>query len=253
MHVRKLGITRSGAYRIGAQRRAAVAGYEKQLLAQAQQSLNTLQAAQRHAHYRQLRSALSQGQALDKRWLSDSKLALAAEQLLVRLEVTANIDSPSSDASLRMQEQVTMLDEKHQGVAYSLDDLLIAWLNAVGVNEQHQCLGEQQQLNRIVSVLEAVESMKKFLIVAVWLLSLAGVRRTPLCRFIRSVQRMEQSLQSNSERLQGEVELMGMPMRMQVNDVGVDIGPKQHPDSVQLSVDNTVFVQALALCSCAVR
>ena len=131
---------------------------KKQLLAQAQQSLHTLQAAQRHAHYRQLRSALSQGQALDKRWLSDSKLALAAEQLLVRLEVTANIDSPSSDASLRMQEQVTMLDEKHQGVAYSLDDLLIAWLNAVGVNEQHQCLGEQQQLNRIVSVLEAVES-----------------------------------------------------------------------------------------------
>ncbi|WP_151172908.1 DUF1439 domain-containing protein [Pseudoalteromonas ruthenica] len=90
--------------------------------------------------------------------------------------------------------------------------------------------------------------MKRFLIVAVWLLSLAGcASHAPVSVYSLSATQLEQNLQSNSERLQGEVELMGMPMRMQVNDVGVDIGPKQHPDSVQLSVDNTVFVQALAL------
>lgn len=71
----------------------------------------TQQAAK--ADFNALFSALENQDAIPALWKVNTTSHLSAAQLLIRMEILANIDSPAG--SERMAEQVAMLDDKHRG------------------------------------------------------------------------------------------------------------------------------------------
>ncbi|MFU2509295.1 DUF349 domain-containing protein [Pseudoalteromonas sp. ASV78] len=71
----------------------------------------TEQAAQ--ADFAALFSALQSQQAIPAQWQSSVDTQLSVAQLLVRMEILANVSSPEGIS--RMAEQVAMLDDKHRG------------------------------------------------------------------------------------------------------------------------------------------
>ncbi|NOU50965.1 DUF349 domain-containing protein [Pseudoalteromonas sp. JBTF-M23] len=81
--------------------------------------------------YDDLIAALEQETALPSLWLQGSKTTkLSAHQLLLRLEIIADIDTPDVDKSQRMVEQVALLDAKLQGEQVSFDQCLTEYLSA---------------------------------------------------------------------------------------------------------------------------
>jgi hypothetical protein len=75
-------------------------------------------------------NALQSGKALPEQWISSHSHRLDAEQLILRLEILGNIDSPEELKANRMQEQVALLDDKLQGNLETFEQYLIAYLNA---------------------------------------------------------------------------------------------------------------------------
>ncbi|MFY8275157.1 DUF349 domain-containing protein [Pseudoalteromonas sp. SSDWG2] len=131
-----------------------LADRKSQLFAQINEHIAKLQRTQQVQHWLALKDALSNQQPIDKQWLSDNHIDLSASQLLIRLEILANIDSPSHEAQLRMQEQVNMLDDKHHGVIYSNEDLLRAWLQCQ-IDGEGIC-SAPEQCQRVIRVIETV-------------------------------------------------------------------------------------------------
>ncbi|WP_105189525.1 MULTISPECIES: DUF1439 domain-containing protein [unclassified Pseudoalteromonas] len=69
----------------------------------------------------------------------------------------------------------------------------------------------------------------------------------PLSVFSLTSGELEQSLLQQSDRYGANATVMGVPMELTVNDIGVQIGPEQSPNGIELALDNTVMMQALAL------
>ncbi|MBE0367567.1 DUF349 domain-containing protein [Pseudoalteromonas aurantia] len=93
-----------------------------------------------------LLSALEQGTEIPSQWSSTHKHILSAEQLLLRLEILSNIDSPTEQKSQRMREQVALLDDKLQGNLESFEQYLTAYVNGAV---------ETLNVERLASVLKA--------------------------------------------------------------------------------------------------
>ena len=93
-----------------------------------------------------LLAALEQGTELPSQWQSTQQHRLTAEQLILRLEILSNIESPSEQKARRMQEQVALLDDKLQGNLETLEQYLIAYLNVSG---------ELRDVTRLAQVLNA--------------------------------------------------------------------------------------------------
>ncbi|MGS0536029.1 DUF349 domain-containing protein [Pseudoalteromonas sp. SaAl2] len=74
-------------------------------------ALLTEQAAK--ADFAALFSALENQQPIPAQWQGNASTALSVAQLLIRMEILANVASPAG--SERMAEQVAMLDDKHRG------------------------------------------------------------------------------------------------------------------------------------------
>ncbi|WP_105213519.1 DUF349 domain-containing protein [Pseudoalteromonas sp. T1lg22] len=134
-------------------------GQRQQLAARIEAALNAKEQALQTRHFQELRTALAEQQAVPADWLSGTRVDLTAEQLVLRLEITNNLASPESLSTQRMQEQVSMLDNKHHGVEHTSEELLLAWLAGVGVNEQGICQGEQAEIERLVVVLDKMVSV----------------------------------------------------------------------------------------------
>ncbi|MFY8275156.1 DUF1439 domain-containing protein [Pseudoalteromonas sp. SSDWG2] len=69
----------------------------------------------------------------------------------------------------------------------------------------------------------------------------------PFSVYSLSSAQLEQSLLKQSQRYSASGSVMGMPMELQVNDIGVVIGGTQAPQGVELALDNTVMMKALAI------
>ncbi len=65
------------------------------------------------ADFAALFSALENQQPIPAQWQGNASTALSVAQLLIRMEILANVASPAG--SERMAEQVAMLDDKHRG------------------------------------------------------------------------------------------------------------------------------------------
>ncbi|WP_462158174.1 DUF349 domain-containing protein [Pseudoalteromonas sp. GB56] len=128
------------------------------LIADVQNSIEKLTKAAQSEHLVKLQTSLREDAAVNHLWLSNTQLGLSAEQLVVRLEIAENVDSPASDAQLRMQEQVTMLDEKHHGVTHSTEVLLKAWLQQSIVADGKVDGEYAGQCQRVIAVLEKMVS-----------------------------------------------------------------------------------------------
>jgi len=70
-------------------------------------------------------------------WLKTVKgITLTRAQLTVRMEILAQIETPASDAKLKMDEQIAMLSEKMLGEHNKLNDLLEQWINVSDFTKQ---------------------------------------------------------------------------------------------------------------------
>ncbi|MEO2281865.1 DUF349 domain-containing protein [Pseudoalteromonas pernae] len=129
------------------------------LRVQVRNTIEKLTKAAQNEHLISLKKSLQEQTAVDHLWLSNTQLGLSAEQLVVRIEISESVDSPASDAQLRMQEQVTMLDEKHHGVIHSTDALLKAWLAQSTDAEGNVSDEYATQCQRIIAVLDKMVSL----------------------------------------------------------------------------------------------
>ncbi|MEM5552665.1 DUF349 domain-containing protein [Pseudoalteromonas neustonica] len=85
----------------------------KKLLANIDGKLAILTEQAAKADFSALFTALENQQVIPAQWQGNADTHLTAAQLLVRMEILANVASP--DGSSRMAEQVAMLDDKHRG------------------------------------------------------------------------------------------------------------------------------------------
>ncbi len=83
------------------------------LLAAIEDKLALLISKSEQANLDALITALENNEALPSQYQAPLKTALNTEQLITRMEILANVSS--TDKSLRMAEQVAMLDDKHRG------------------------------------------------------------------------------------------------------------------------------------------
>ncbi|SFD01168.1 DUF349 domain-containing protein [Pseudoalteromonas denitrificans] len=82
------------------------------------------------AKHVELFDVLSQDFCLPKTWHKVIKnKSLSRAQLTVRMEILAQVETPKSDAKLKMDEQIAMLSEKMLGDNNQLNDLFMQWLN----------------------------------------------------------------------------------------------------------------------------
>lgn len=79
--------------------------------------------------YVSLLSAIEQGGEIPSEWVTNNQHILSAEQLLLRLEILSNRESPEELKTQRMQEQVALLDDKLQGNLESFEQYLLAYLS----------------------------------------------------------------------------------------------------------------------------
>ena len=89
--------------------------------------------------------------------------------------------------------------------------------------------------------------MRHIFILAVALMLTACAATAPMNVYSISDTELEQELLSKVSDFQAKGSLVGMPMELVVNDIGVTIGGEARPQSIGLNLDNTVFLQALAL------
>ena len=96
------------------------------LITAIEEKLSLLITKSEQANLNALLDALANGDDLPAQYQAPLQTSLNAEQLMTRMEILANVTSPN--ASVRMAEQVAMLDDKHQGVhadlSYYLKQLL---------------------------------------------------------------------------------------------------------------------------------
>ncbi|GAA60487.1 hypothetical protein P20652_2353 [Pseudoalteromonas sp. BSi20652] len=83
------------------------------LLTAIEDKLALLTSKSEQANLDALISALENNEALPSQYHAPLKTTLNAEQLITRMEILTNVSS--ADKSLRMAEQVAMLDDKHRG------------------------------------------------------------------------------------------------------------------------------------------
>ncbi|WP_024609815.1 DUF349 domain-containing protein [Pseudoalteromonas sp. TB64] len=83
------------------------------LLAAIDDKLALLTSKSEQANLDALITALENNEALPSQYQAPLKTALNTDQLITRMEILANVSS--TDKSLRMAEQVAMLDDKHRG------------------------------------------------------------------------------------------------------------------------------------------
>ena len=83
------------------------------LLAAIEDKLALLTSKSEQANLDALITALENNETLPSQYQAPLKTALSKEQLITRMEILANVSS--TDKSLRMAEQVAMLDDKHRG------------------------------------------------------------------------------------------------------------------------------------------
>ncbi|WP_076923790.1 DUF349 domain-containing protein [Pseudoalteromonas sp. EB27] len=83
------------------------------LLAAIDDKLALLTSKSEQANRDALITALENNEALPSQYQAPLKTALNTDQLITRMEILANVSS--TDKSLRMAEQVAMLDDKHRG------------------------------------------------------------------------------------------------------------------------------------------
>ncbi|WP_282131648.1 DUF349 domain-containing protein [Pseudoalteromonas aliena] len=83
------------------------------LLAAIEDKLALLISKSEQANLDALITALENNEALPSQYQAPLKTTLNSEQLITRMEILANVSS--TDKSLRMAEQVAMLDDKHRG------------------------------------------------------------------------------------------------------------------------------------------
>ncbi|MCG7560872.1 DUF349 domain-containing protein [Pseudoalteromonas sp. McH1-42] len=122
---------------------------KQQLLEQVEAKLNELFSAQSREKFNELVEAVRAGERPSDNWLRGNDSGLSAEQLLLRLEIMTNNESPDSCAKARMTEQVALLEAKLQGGAQSLEYYLTCYLSQV-VSDN-----EQVEQARLIKVLTA--------------------------------------------------------------------------------------------------
>ncbi len=83
------------------------------LLAAIEDKLALLTSKSEQANLDALITALENNETLPSQYQAPLKTTLSKEQLITRMEILANVSS--TDKSLRMAEQVAMLDDKHRG------------------------------------------------------------------------------------------------------------------------------------------
>ncbi|MFP3365753.1 DUF349 domain-containing protein [Pseudoalteromonas sp. SIMBA_148] len=83
------------------------------LLAAIEDKLALLTSKSEQANLDALITALENNEVLPSQYQAPLKTTLSKEQLITRMEILANVSS--TDKSLRMAEQVAMLDDKHRG------------------------------------------------------------------------------------------------------------------------------------------
>ena len=124
-----------------------------ELIKQKQQSqAHDKQAAKLEA----LMDALTKGEPIPAVWLNHPAHSLSAEQLLLRLELAVNCASPEALSNDRMVEQVAMLDDKHQGVEFSVMEML-AMLTGTLANEAGVANINKSQLARLEKIIRATD------------------------------------------------------------------------------------------------
>ncbi|RZM79975.1 DUF349 domain-containing protein [Pseudoalteromonas rubra] len=122
---------------------------KQQLLEQVEAKLNELFSAQSREKFNELVEAVRAGDTPPSCWLTGNDSELSAEQLLLRLEVMTNNDSPQALQQDRMAQQVALLEAKLQGGAQTLEYYLNCYLSQV-VNDS-----EQVDKERLIKVLTA--------------------------------------------------------------------------------------------------
>ncbi|TMN78604.1 MULTISPECIES: DUF349 domain-containing protein [unclassified Pseudoalteromonas] len=83
------------------------------LLKAIDEKVSVLMTKLEQANLEALLSALQNNEEIPAQYQATLKTSLNEEQLITRMEILANVSSPN--ASLRMAEQVAMLDDKHRG------------------------------------------------------------------------------------------------------------------------------------------
>ncbi len=83
------------------------------LLKAIDEKVSVLMTKSEQANLEALLSALQNNEEIPAQYQATLKTSLNVEQLITRMEILANVNSPN--ASLRMAEQVAMLDDKHRG------------------------------------------------------------------------------------------------------------------------------------------
>ncbi|MCF2909003.1 DUF349 domain-containing protein [Pseudoalteromonas sp. DL2-H2.2] len=121
---------------------------KQQLLEQVEVKLNELYSAQSREKFNELVEAVRAGDTPPGCWLTGNDSGLSAEQLLLRLEVMTNNDSPQALQQDRMAQQVALLEAKLQGGAQTLEYYLNCYLSQV-VNDSEQL--EQERLIKVLT------------------------------------------------------------------------------------------------------
>lgn len=93
--------------------------------------------------YQSLFDSFARGDALPANWQLNNTPTLSRQQLTVRLEIVADVDSPESDKTQRMNEQVELLQAKVQGDLLTKEALLKQWLNVAPLADSEHALFER--------------------------------------------------------------------------------------------------------------
>ena len=131
---------------------AVVSGLKQEksrLLAQVAAKLDDLFSSQRRAKFNELVQAVENTQTIPSSWQGKNETNLDAQQLLLRLEILTNQESPAEQQSQRMAQQVAMLDAKLQGEEANLETYLVSYLAVA----DEACLSAHK--SRLLAVLNA--------------------------------------------------------------------------------------------------
>ncbi|MCF6442376.1 DUF349 domain-containing protein [Pseudoalteromonas luteoviolacea] len=122
---------------------------KKSLLEQIEVKLNELFSTLNREKFSELVTAVENNQEIPACWQGKNTMDISAAQLLLRLEILTNVESPADEQQARMAEQVALLDEKLQGESRKLDFYLVCYF------AQAKIEGIEFNSSRILSVLNA--------------------------------------------------------------------------------------------------
>ncbi|MDK1289925.1 DUF349 domain-containing protein [Pseudoalteromonas umbrosa] len=122
---------------------------KKSLLEQVEVKLNELFSTLNREKFSELVTAVENNQEIPACWQGKNTMDISAAQLLLRLEILTNVESPADEQQTRMAEQVALLDEKLQGESHKLDFYLVSYF------AQAKIEGIDFNSSRILNVLNA--------------------------------------------------------------------------------------------------